>query len=218
MKEPIRKIKIFSELISDEFNDQFNNQAKIYLSKIQSASERMLLMMDGVLRYAGMDGFLQGLETIDLNDIMKSVETDLEIVIRRKGAVISTGSLPKIEGYPLLIYQLFYNLISNALKFAKAEFPPVIEVLYNQEIIANRMFSRIVIKDNGIGFEQEDAGRIFNSFARLNARENYEGTGLGLSLCKKIVDRHFGKLSAIGNPGVGAEFIILLPVTQDKTD
>ena len=187
MKEPIRKIKIYTELLSEEFIDQFNDQAKIYLSKIQSASDRMLNMMDGVLRYAGMDGFVQGIETIDLNETIRSVEADLELVIQRKNAVIQQDLLPKIEGYPLLIYQLFYNLISNALKFSKTDTPPFIKIQYSQVTQNNNMYSKMVIRDNGIGFEQEDAERIFQSFFRLNARVDYEGTGLGLSLCK-IVD------------------------------
>jgi PAS domain S-box-containing protein len=218
MKEPIRKIKIYSELISEEFNEQINSQAKHYLSKIQNASDRLLVMMDGVLRYAGMDGFLQDIETIDLNNILQTVETDLEMVIQKKNAVIMRDGLPKIEGYPVLIYQLFYNLISNALKFSKTGIHPIIEVTCSQESYMNSSYFRLIVKDNGIGFEQEDAEWIFQSFARLNARENYEGTGLGLSLCKKIVDRHHGFLSAIGRPGVGAEFIILLPLVQDNAD
>jgi PAS domain S-box-containing protein len=215
MKEPIRKIKIYSELISEEFNDQINTQAKHYLSKIQNASDRMLVMMDGVLRYAGMDGFLQDIETIDLNNIIQTVETDLEMVMQKKNAVIRRDGLPKIEGYPVLIYQLFYNLISNALKFSKTDIHPIIEITHSQETCTDRMYFRLIIKDNGIGFEQEDAEWIFQSFATLNARENYEGTGLGLSLCKKIVNRHHGLLSATGKPGLGAEFIILLPEVQD---
>lgn len=218
MKEPIRKIKIYSELLSEEFDDQFNDQAKLYLAKIQSASNRMLSMMDGVLRYAGMDGFLQGIETIDLSDIIRSVESDLEMVIARKKAVITCDKLPKIEGYPLLIYQLLYNLISNALKFSKTNISPVIEVLYSRVSHQNRMYFQLLIKDNGIGFEQEDAERIFHSFARLNARADYEGTGLGLSLCKKIVDRHQGFISAIGKPGMGAEFTILLPMVAENAE
>ena len=216
MKEPIRKIKIYSELLSEEFNEQFNNQVKLYLSKIQSASDRMLLMMDGVLRYAGMDGFQQGIETIDLNEVIRSVESDLEVVILRKKAMIKSDPLPKIEGYPLLIYQLFYNLISNALKFSRTEILPVIEVISGKVIRNQKDYFRLIIKDNGIGFEQEDAERIFHSFARLNAREEYEGTGLGLSLCKKIVDRHRGFLSATGKPGLGAEFTILLPMAAEN--
>lgn len=218
MKEPIRKIKIYTELLSEEFNDQFSEQAKIYLSKIQSASDRMLNMMDGVLRYAGMDGFVQGIETIDLNETIRTVEADLELVIQRKNAEIQQDVLPKIEGYPLLIYQLFYNLVSNALKFSRADVPPFIEILYSQVSLNSNIYSQLVIKDNGIGFEQEHAERIFHSFSRLNARVDYEGTGLGLSLCKKIVDRHHGFLSAAGEPGQGATFTILLPVTSHDAD
>ena len=216
MKEPVRKIKIYSELLSEELEDQINEQAKQYLSKIQNASNRMLLMMDGVLRYAGMDAFLEGIESIDLNDIMQTVETDLEMVIQKKNAEIKRDRLPEIAGHPILIYQLFYNLISNALKFSRVEIQPIIGIFCDEENYNNKRFIRIIIRDNGIGFGTEDAERIFHSFSRLNPREYYEGTGLGLSLCKKIVNRHNGFLSATGVPGQGATFTILLPMVQTQ--
>ncbi len=121
---------------------------------------------------------------------------------------------PEIQGYPLLIYQLFYNLVSNALKFSRPDIQPVIKIRYNPEYRDNKIFAQFRFMDNGIGFEQEDAGKIFQTFIRLNTREEYEGTGLGLSLCKKIVLRHQGFLSAKGIPNTGAEFIVLLPLEQ----
>jgi PAS domain S-box-containing protein len=217
MKEPIRKIKIYSGLLADEFHLQISDQAKLYLSKIQMASDRMLNIMDGVLRYAGIDGYLQGIETIDLNEMLQSVETDLEMVIQKKEAVIKRENLPDIEGYPVLIYQLFYNLVSNALKFSRTDIQPFIQILFKKEIRDNRIFAQFLVQDNGIGFEPENAELIFNSFARLNAREDYEGTGLGLSLCKKIVSRHHGFLSAVGKPNAGARFVVSLPLDQEKS-
>jgi PAS domain S-box-containing protein len=214
LKEPIRKIKIFSSLLQEEFNTEFNAQAKLYLSKIQSATERMLLMMEGVLRYAALDGYQQGLDKVDLNEILRSVETDLEMVIQKRKAIMKWDSLPEIQGYPVLIYQLFYNLISNALKFSRTDIPPDIRIIYNKVLIHNEDFAQFRIIDNGIGFEPVYAEKIFHSFARLNPKEDYEGTGLGLSLCKKIVTRHQGFLTASGNPGLGAEFIVELPFIQ----
>ncbi len=212
LKEPIRKIKIFSGLLEEEFNEQLTEEGKTYLSKIQGASERMIIMMEAVLRYAGLDGYQQKVEMMNLNDIIQSVQTDLETVIQKKNAVILSDSLPQIQGYTTLIYQLFYNLISNALKFSKANVPPRIQILYSQVMINNKAFAEFRVVDNGIGFDSENATKIFQSFARLNAREDYEGTGLGLSLCKKIAERHHGYIYAKAEAGIGAEFILQLPL------
>jgi PAS domain S-box-containing protein len=211
LKEPIRKVKIFSNLLLEEFNAAFNDKARLYLSKIQGATDRMLLMMEGVLSYAALDGYQQGLEEMDLNQILHSVETDLELVIQKKKAVVHIDTLPKIQGYPILIYQLFYNLISNALKFSRTDIIPQIRILYKPVIIDQRDFAQFRLVDNGIGFDPRHAEKIFHTFARLNAREDYEGTGLGLSLCRKIVNRHQGILKATGIPNHGAEFIVELP-------
>jgi len=212
LKEPIRKIKIFSGLLEEEFKEQLTEEGKTYLSKIQGASERMIIMLEAVLRYAGLDGYQQKVEMVNLNDIIQSVQTDLETVIQKKNAVILSDSLPQILGYTTLIYQLFYNLISNALKFSKANVPPRIQILYSQVMINNKAFAEFRVVDNGIGFDSENATKIFQSFARLNAREDYEGTGLGLSLCKKIAERHHGYIYAKAEAGTGAEFILQLPL------
>ena len=214
--EPIRKIKIFSGLLEHEFNADITEKAKLYLSKIQSTSDRMLLMLEGVLKYAGLDAFQQGIEMVDLNEIIRAIETDLEIVIQRRNARIVQDFLPQIQGYSILIFQLFYNLISNALKFSRSDIQPFIQIRYNKIIIGNKPFAECIIKDNGIGFAQENAEKIFHSFSRLNAKADYEGTGLGLSLCKKIVIRHHGFLLAKGEPNRGAEFIIQIPLIYSE--
>ena len=216
LKEPIRKIKIFSNLLQEEFNSSFNSNAKLYLSKIQGATERMLLMMEGVLSYAALDGYQQGLEELDLNEILSSVETDLELVIQKRKAVIQIDPLPRIQGYPILVYQLFYNLISNALKFSRTDITPQIRILYKTVVIDDKEFAQFRVIDNGIGFDPKYAERIFHTFTRLNARDDYEGTGLGLSLCKKIVNRHLGFLKATGKPNLGAEFIVELPFIHSE--
>jgi PAS domain S-box-containing protein len=211
LKEPIRKIRIFSGLLEEEISPQYTDNAKLYLSKVKSAADRMLLMMEGVLHYAALDGYLQELEQINVLELIRSVETDLETVIKRKNAIIHCDPLPVIPGYSILIYQLFYNLISNALKFSKPDIPPAIEIRYSMRIVENKAMAEFIIKDNGIGFGHGSAEKIFYTFYRLNSREDYEGTGLGLPLCKKIVSRHHGMISATGEPGVGAEFRVLLP-------
>ena len=216
LKEPIRKIKIFSDLLEEEINPGSDDKTKLYLSKIQSATNRMLLMMEGVLRYAGLDGYQQDIERVNTNEIITAVLTDLETVIQKRNAEINCEVLPDIPGYSILIYQLFYNLISNALKFSRSDIRPLIQIRYNEVTIGEKPFAQFIIIDNGIGFEPENAEWIFHTFSRLNAKEDYEGTGLGLALCKKIVSRHYGFLSAFGEPGKGAAFTIQLPLRDDR--
>ena len=130
LKEPIRKIKIFSDLLEEEINPGAGDKTKLYLSKIQSATNRMLLMMEGVLRYAGLDGYQQEIERVNTNEIITAVLTDLETVIQKRNAEINCDVLPDIPGYSILIYQLFYNLISNALKFSRTDIRPLIQIRY----------------------------------------------------------------------------------------
>jgi light-regulated signal transduction histidine kinase (bacteriophytochrome) len=220
LKEPVRKIRTFSNRLLEEFGAILPPKARLFLSKIEQSTQRMVMMIDGVLAYSTLNGSEQMIEPIDLNAIIGYVEGDLELTIEEKKATILYEALPQLDGAPVLIYQLFYNLINNSLKFARSDAPPVIEVLANilhgpteeqdGEIV------ELVIRDNGIGFGQEHADRIFNTFARLHTRDRYEGTGLGLALCRKIVERHRGSISAAGERGRGATFTIRLPLRQDR--
>lgn len=212
LKEPLRKIKIFSSLLEDEITDVLSTNAKLYLGKIHSATDRMFSMMEGVLRYAGLDGYDQLMETIDLNTIIKEVETDLEVVIGNKKAIIKSDPLPMLRGFRILIYQVFYNLISNSLKFSRSDIQPLIQIRHEKIIREDIAYAQITIKDNGIGFEQQDAEKIFHSFSRLHAKDAYEGTGLGLSLCRKIVTRHQGIIKASGQLQQGAVFVVQFPL------
>jgi len=220
LKEPVRKIRTFSNRLLDEYGSMLPVQARLFLTKIEQATLRMVMMIDGVLAYSTLNGSEQAIETIDLNQIIGFVEADLELSIAERKAKIVYSALPELEGAPVLVYQLFYNLINNSLKFARSDTPSVIEVVANilhgpngepdGEIV------ELVIKDNGIGFDQEHTDRIFNTFTRLHARDKYEGTGLGLALCRKIVERHHGSISATGEKDKGATFIIQLPRRQDR--
>jgi signal transduction histidine kinase len=153
---------------------------------------------------------------VDLNEVLKNIESDLEVLIAQKSAQIHYHDLPVVEGASVLLYQLFYNLINNSLKFSKANLPAVIDISSSLATKEEREFAVITIKDNGIGFEQEFASKIFETFLRLNSKDQFEGTGLGLSLCKRIIERHGGSIEAFGEPGKGASFIIHLPVKQEK--
>ncbi|HWJ26029.1 MAG TPA: ATP-binding protein, partial [Flavisolibacter sp.] len=219
--EPLRKIRTFSGRLLDEFGRQIPDKGKVYLEKVQRSSERMTGMIDSVLNYSTVNVSEQRLETIDLNLMFEGIESDLELFILQKEARISYHGLPHIKAAPALIYQLFYNLIYNALKFSKADEASCIEVSAREmepEAVENfselqpaDSYIRIMIKDNGIGFNQDYAEKMFQIFTRLNSRDRYEGTGLGLALCRKIVHRHGGIIYAEGREGIGAAFIIILP-------
>lgn len=212
LKEPIRKIKTFGNRLVDEYQDVLPQKASNFLGKILSATDRMYAMVEGVLSYSTISAAEQPTELVDLKQIITNIETDLEVLIAEKKARIEFDSLPSINGAPVLLYQLFYNLINNSIKFSKPNVPVVIRIEASTANLEGNRFAKIVVADNGIGFEQEQAERIFTTFTRLNSKDLYEGTGLGLALCKKIVQRHNGFINAKGEKGKGAEFTILLPI------
>lgn len=214
LKEPVRKFKIFMSRLADEYGNLLPEKGKSYLDRMQHASERMSSMIDGVLRYSSLNEMEDIYKPVDLNEIISNIETDLEVIIQQKQAVIRAGDLPNIEGAGVLIYQLFYNLVNNSLKFSETK--PVITISSSTVQEMDRKFASIVVSDNGIGFDQQEAEKIFNAFTRLNAKDRYEGTGLGLALCKKIVERHHGKISAESERNKGTTFTILLPLIQEK--
>jgi light-regulated signal transduction histidine kinase (bacteriophytochrome) len=213
LKEPVRKIKTFNNRILEDFSDALPDTVKTYLDKIGNATDRMFLMIDGILNYSKMGNIEHLIELVDLNKILYEVINDLELVIQQKSAQITSAGLPEIEGHRVLLYQLFYNLILNSLKFAKANRPSLINIECKIIMQHQEKFYQIEVTDNGIGFEQEYSETIFGTFARLNPADNYEGSGLGLAFCKKIVHRHNGYITATGEQGKGATFTILLPAT-----
>ncbi|NIJ52966.1 ATP-binding protein [Dyadobacter arcticus] len=209
LKEPVRKVKLFSSRLQTELAGHLPEKGQLYISKIQHAADRMFSMIDGVLTYSSLNAIEQSAEPIDLNEIINNIEDDMEVLIAQKGAVIKKEHLPVIEGAPVLIYQLFYNLIGNSLKFSKAGQAPIISI--SCAVPLNQGIVDIMVADNGIGFEQRYAERIFETFARLNGKDDYEGTGLGLSLCKKIVERHNGKIAVQSAVDKGTKFTITIP-------
>jgi light-regulated signal transduction histidine kinase (bacteriophytochrome) len=216
LKEPLRKIKTFAGLLADDGGTKFSERAATYLNKIDTASSRMFTMIDGVLNYSTLNETEQSIEKVDLNETMRNITSDLEVVMGQKKAQLLYDKLPVIEGASVLLHQLFYNLVNNSLKFARADAPPLITIASSPVVKNDKSFVQIRIIDNGIGFQQEFAKRIFETFTRLNSKDQYEGTGLGLSLCKRIVERHGGSIEAFGQPGKGAEFVILLPTEQER--
>lgn len=216
LKEPLRKIKTFCYRIEDDCKANLPPNCINYLHKIVASVTRMNDMIEGVLTYSSIRASDQPIERIDLTETIKHVETDLEELIKQKQAVIQYDNLPQLDGANALIYQLFYNLILNALKFSKKEERPIIYLTSKVITKRKKQYAVIVLKDNGIGFDQAQAEKIFESFTRLNSKDKFEGTGLGLSLCKKIVTRHNGSIEAKGIENKGAEFHITLPLKQNR--
>jgi PAS domain S-box-containing protein len=214
LKEPVRKFRTFINRLKDEYGQQLPPQGRRYLDKMENASERMSSMIVGVLKYSGLNEAGQEIGKVDLNEIVKEIAEDLEVIIQQKDAVITKENLPTLEGASVLLYQLFYNLLNNSLKFCEQR--PLINISSSIVNLHGHDFARILIADNGIGFDQAFADRIFEAFTRLNSKDKYEGTGLGLALCKKIVERHRGLISADGEENKGALFTVHLPLVQNE--
>jgi signal transduction histidine kinase len=214
LKEPVRKIRTFSGRILEEYGSMLNHEARLFLVKIEQATARMASMIDGVLSYSILNSNEQVSTLVDLNEVFTNIESDLELVLQERNAILRREILPPIEGAAVLLYQLFYNIVGNSLKFSKKDNRPLITITSRVVEELGKQIAFFTITDNGIGFDQQQAGRIFEAFTRLNSKDKYEGTGLGLALCKKIVERHHGSITATGISGVGAVFVIKLPVRQ----
>lgn len=216
LKEPVRKIKTFEKRLHDEYAELLPERGQTYIRKVLKASDRMLSVIEGILRYSAISASDQPFSQIDLNDLVANIQSDLEVLIQQKGATIKTGSLPVIEGEPILIHQLLYNIIQNAVKFSRDHESSSVSVSGSCITIDDIEYAQIVVQDNGIGFDEQYAVRIFETFARLHPADRYEGTGLGLALCKKIAERHGGSIVARSQVNRGAEFIITLPIHHKK--
>lgn len=216
LKEPLRKIKTFSSRLTSDEHSVFSDTAQAYFNKINSAADRMNSMIEGVLNYSILNASEQIIKPVDLNETILQIQTDLELLIDRRSAKFIYNNLPNVEGASVLIYQLFYNLINNSLKFSKPDTETIIAITSSVIKKDQKEFAEITLRDNGIGFEQEFAEKIFETFSRLNSKDQFEGTGLGLSLCKRIAERHGGSINAFGEPDTGASFVVLLPVKQEK--
>lgn len=221
LQEPLRKIKTFSQKLENKSKDLLDFDATVYIDKIKDSCSRMEGLIKDVLTYSRLTYLDKKLVRTDLTEILKNVLNDFEISTEEKEATITIDPLPTIMASPLQMNQLFHNLISNSLKFTNNDVPCRIDiksrVLSKEEAIAkglmiNRSYCEIIVADNGIGFRQEFASSIFKIFERLNTRHRYEGSGIGLALCRKIVENHSGKIFVTSQENIGTTFYIILPV------
>lgn len=224
LKEPIRKIQTFASRLKDTLVDRMDERESDVFQRMQLATKRMALLVDDLLTYSQVSAVAFQMETVDLTDKIQVVLSDLEVQIEEKKAVINIENLPSVKGYKRQLQQLFQNLISNALKYSKKDVPPQItirsEVISGVDVqehfptgYADTLYHFIAVEDNGIGFDQQYAERIFNMFQRLHGKNEYEGTGIGLSIVRKVVNNHDGYIWAESKPGEGSTFKLLLPVT-----
>lgn len=211
LKEPIRKIKTFSYKLRDEFTDKLNERGNYLLGKIINSSDRMFAMINGVLNYASVSSTKENVDHVDLNTVVEDVKNDLELLITEKRATFEYDKLPTVYANGNLIHQLFYNLLNNSLKFSQADKPSHVKIKWRPTTVGTIPYVEITISDNGIGFDGEYADQIFGSFVRLHSKDQFEGSGLGLALCKRIVERYGGSISASGEKSVGAVFTFKLP-------
>lgn len=219
LKEPLRKIRIFADMAEKASVTNGAGMAT-YLNKMKLGAERMSGLLTDLLNYSMLSNRERSYEMVDMNRMLEAVREDMELVIEEKKAVIESDSLPVVEGIPFQLNQLIYNLLSNALKFNKPGEAPYIEIrshkmseveMRNYKLNPNNFYYQIDFIDNGIGFREEYADKIFVVFQRLHDREQYSGNGIGLSLCKKIMENHRGKIIASSIYGQGSTFSIMLP-------
>jgi len=228
LQEPLRKIRSFSSLVLDDYADAVDDTGRHYLGRMHDAAERMSQLINDLLVYSRITTRAQPFEPVDLEEIAKNVRSDLDLQIEDVGGTVDIGDLPTIEADPTQIRQVLQNLIGNGLKFHRPDVPPHVQVRATVEPASDDLqregrldascteVCRLTVTDNGIGFEESYADRIFTPFKRLHGRGEYDGTGMGLAICRRIVERHGGDITVASTPGEGTTFTVLLPV--DRTD
>jgi PAS domain S-box-containing protein len=226
LQEPLRKIQAFGDRLKIKCAPGLGEAGRDYLDRMQDAARRMQILLHDLLTLSRVTSKAQPFQAVDLRKVIEDVVSNLEVRIEQSSARVEIGRLPNIEADEAQMRQLFQNLISNALKFQCAAVPPQViisaKTLDNAESLPGAMpgdeICQVMVQDNGIGFDEAYLDRIFQVFQRLHSRSEYEGTGIGLAVCRKIADRHGGTISAKSAEGEGATFIVTLPVKQRMSD
>jgi light-regulated signal transduction histidine kinase (bacteriophytochrome) len=222
LKEPIRKMHIFGGRLKVALEARLNEEEKRLFEKMELAAKRMNSLVDDLLSYSQVSLGANAVEPVDLDELVQLVLSDLDLEIEQKGAAVRAGKLFTIKGHHRQLQQVFHNLIGNSLKYCKPDVPPEITISCHQvaaadlssllpHVKADCMYHACEIRDNGIGFDQQDAERIFNVFTRLHGDKDFRGSGVGLSIVRKVIENHQGYIKAESSPGQGSSFRIYLP-------
>ena len=222
LQEPLRKIEVFTHFLQEKADGELSDTSKTYVQKILKASQRMKVLVVDILTYSKLSAEYSVIENVDLKELTDELLEDFDLRIAEKQASIEVSDLCVVQGNRGQLRQVFHNLFSNALKFISPDRPPVIKIKMRKsnpkefDIPAHKPseYCLITVSDNGIGFEQEYASSIFSLFETLNPKTDYEGSGIGLAIAKKIIDKHHGFIWAKSTMGEGAEFNVLLPFKQ----
>lgn len=221
LQEPLRKIQTFISRLEENEQDSLSSNGKVYIQRIKSSSARMRSLIDDLLQFSRTNKSEEAFEESNLNILLETAKHDLMEIIVEKRARILSDSFPSMNVIPFQIKQLFLNLISNSLKYSRENVPPVITIRYSQtdssdlpqgKYSEQNSYHTISVTDNGIGFDQEYADQIFTLFNRLHNKNEYSGTGIGLSICKKIIENHNGYIIAESQPNQGSTFTFYLPL------
>jgi light-regulated signal transduction histidine kinase (bacteriophytochrome) len=223
LQEPLRKIRVFGGRLLDKYGEVLDASGRDYLERLNSAAERMQTLLDALLAYSRVAVKTQPYEKVDLTEVLEEVVSNLEASIEQTGAKIFWDELPTIQADRSQMVHLLQNLLINAIKFHRPEEPPLVKVSGHilkpgegqvmAYFVGDRM-CQIYIEDNGIGFDEKYLERVFAPFQRLHSRSEYGGTGIGLAICQKIVQRHRGTITARSKAGAGSTFTVTLPVEQ----
>ncbi|WP_223807446.1 PAS domain S-box protein [Pseudanabaena sp. UWO311] len=218
LQEPLRKIQAFGDRLKSTCQDSLNEKGLDYLERMLNAASRAQILINDLLDFSRVTTKAQPFQPIKLSEILEGVLSDLEVRIEKSGVILEVDPLPVVEADALQMRQILQNLIGNALKFLREGVTPVVQVRSRVYFEYGEDWCEIRVIDNGIGFEQQYAERIFQIFQRLHGRKTFEGTGIGLAICRKIAERHNGTLIAESEPEQGATFIFTLPIHQPKGD
>jgi len=218
LQEPLRKIQAFGDRLVVKVSQVIPQEAQDYLHRMQSAAARMSTLISDLLTFSRVIRRSDPLVPVDLAAVARGVLSDLEVRVEKSGAIVDIGELPTLDADPTQMHQLLLNLISNALKFQSSGAKPEVTIRSRKfNTSSGEQHCEITVQDNGIGFEEKYMDKIFAVFQRLHGRSEYEGTGVGLAVCRRITDRHHGTITARSQLGQGSTFIVTLPIKQSQT-
>lgn len=221
LQEPLRKVIAFGSLLEDEYADKLEDDGRLYIHNMEDASRRMQRLITDLLKYSRVTTRGERFVTVDMNETVQGVLSDLDERIHETKARVDVGDLPVVDADPTQMRQLMQNLIGNALKFHKPNEKPHVKVYTEEPPSLNGdgvLCAHMVVEDDGIGIEDQYAERIFGVFQRLHGRHEYDGSGIGLAVCRRIAERHRGTVVMRSKKNEGARFLVNLPLEQDRED